>query len=544
MAAAPEPAPIDEPSGPSGERTIDRRVVLKAAALATLTLAGCSSSRSSPPGATTTHPSGTPPTSGSTSTTARALTDADWQHLRASLVGRLVRPSDAGYDAARRLYDPRYDGVQPAAVAYCANPTDVQRSLAFARAFELPLSARSGGHSYGGYSTSTGLVIDVTTMSSVTVTPGAATIGAGARLIDVYSGLNAHGVSIPGGSCPTVGIAGLTLGGGIGVVGRQHGLTCDRLSALQVVTADGRLITADRATNADLFWACQGGGGGNFGIVVSLTFETFPTSDVTVFFLHWPWAAAGQVLPAWIGWASSAPDELWSNCVMQTNPGQDAQLQVGGVWLGPAGSLSALLDQLARAAGGAPSGRSVEATTFAHAMYLEGGCADLTQDACHLPGQTPGGVLPRSPSLAASSYIDRPLDDAGVRAVLAGIDERHASGAAAAVGFDSYGGAINRLAADATAFVHRGSLCAGQFSVPFAPGDPPAATEASQTWLDGWYASIRPHVSPAAYQNYIDPHLTDWAQAYYGTNLSRLQQVKRRWDPDDVFRFAQSIPLP
>ena len=164
----------------------------------------------------------------------------------------------------------------------------------------------------------------------------------GARLIDVYTPLNNSGVSIPAGSCPTVGIAGLTLGGGVGVVDRAYGLTCDAMSSVVVVTADSRVVTADATTNSDLYWACRGGGGGNFGIATSFTYRTFPTSPLTLVFLTWPWAAAADVVPAWLSWAPSAPDQLWSNLLLMADPaGGSPKLQVGVVWMGPASGVEA-----------------------------------------------------------------------------------------------------------------------------------------------------------------------------------------------------------
>jgi FAD/FMN-containing dehydrogenase len=508
-----------------------------AAAATALAFSGCSSSRQAGP--TTSRPAPVP-----TTVPSQPAQEVDWSALRAALTGRLVQPTDSGYLTDLQLYDSRFDAVHPAAIAYCATESDVQRCVAFARDHQVSFAARSGGHSYGGYSTTSGLVIDVTPMAAVSVAPGAATVGAGARLVDVYTSLNAAGVSIPAGSCPTVGIAGLTLGGGAGVVDRAYGLTCDALTGLRVVTADGRVVSADHATNADLYWACRGGGGGNFGIATSLTFRTFPTSPLTLCFLHWPWAAAADVLPAWLGWAPAAADQLWSNCLLEAAPGQPAaNLQVGVGWLGPPAGVNAPLAQLEAAVGSAPSSRYVETIPFASAMYTEGGCATLSQAACHLPSHAAGGVLTRQPSLAKSGFLRRPLSDAGVQAIVAGVQLRQAQGAQGAAGFDAYGGAINQIPATATAFVHRNALASAQYNVPFDPSTPPAQLAASQAWLDSWYATLGSDMDGEAYQNYIDPNLAGWAQAYYGANLPRLQQIKRAWDPDDAFRFAQSIPL-
>jgi hypothetical protein len=452
-----------------------------------------------------------------------------------------VLPADSGYLTDVQLYDFRYDGTRPSAIAFCATSDDVARCVSFARTHGITPTPRAGGHSYGGYSTSSGLVVDVTPMSRVQPGP-TALVGAGARLIDLYDSLNSAGVSIPGGSCPTVGVAGLALGGGLGVVGRLHGLTCDAISSVQVVTADGRLVTASATANSDLYWACRGGGGGNFGVVTSFSFATFPTSVVALFTLVWPWSAADQVLPAWQRWAPGAPDEVWSNCLLEANGSAGPPtLQVTGVYVGSTGALSSVLSPFIAAAG-PPSSRFSENTSFAHAMFVEAGCASLPLNACHLPTQAPGGTLPRAPSATKSDFLITPLSDAGVRIVLDALAARQADGVSGAVAYDACGGAIARPAPAATAFVHRNAICSAQYSVPLAPSDSETFIAQGQAWLNGLYGALRPFVSGQAYQNYIDPALSNWAQAYYGSNLPRLSQIKRKWDPDNVFHFAQSVP--
>jgi FAD/FMN-containing dehydrogenase len=524
---------------------IDRRTLLRwfGVGAGAAALAACSSgtSRGAPP--PTTHPASTsaPPSSSSTTLPSGP---PPWSRLQEQLHGRLVLPAASSYLTDLRLYDPRFDGVRPAAIAFCADPTDVQRSIAFARAHRVPFTARAGGHSYAGYSTGSGLVIDVTTMNRIAAGPGTATVGAGARLIDVYSALNGQGVSIPGGSCPTVGIAGLALGGGIGVVGRKHGLTCDAVSDVTVVTADSRVVHASATENPDLFWACRGGGGGNFGIVTGFGFRTFPVGDVALFTLRFPWAAASAVLSAWMHWIDGAPDELWSNSILATGGnGASPSISVGGIWTGPQSEVAPMIARLVGQTGATPTTNFLETIPLAHAMYVEAGCAQLSQSACHLPSENPQGQLPRGPSVAASAFVDRPLTDAGVAAVVGGIERRGAAYKSGAIAFDSYGGAINRIPAAATAFVHRNSLCCAQYSVSFPTGASAAEIAAHRAWLEQYGQALMPFVSGAAYQNYIDPTLSDWARAYYGANLARLQQVKRQWDSDDAFRFAQSIPL-
>jgi FAD/FMN-containing dehydrogenase len=360
----------------------------------------------------------------------------------------------------------------------------------------------------------------------------------------MYSDLAHNGVSVPAGSCPTVGIAGLALGGGIGVMDRLHGLTCDHIVGLEIVTAAGEVVRAGPGINPDLYWACRGGGGGNFGIVTEFQFSTFPITEVSLFSATWAWQAAAEVLPGWLEWVTSSPDPLWSNCLLQTSPGAGARtVLVGGLWAGSLADAGAQLRTLIEAVGG-PQSQVAGANGFEDAMFIEAGCSGLSQAACHVAGQYPGGAVPRVLRLLKSDILNAPLSDKGVRAVLDGIDRRHQEGGPGEVIFDSWGGAINRVAPEATAFVHRKAIASAQYDAAFPPGVSAAALQAAGNWIDSWYASLRPYMGGEAYQNYIDAGLSDWEHAYYGANLARLEQVKAKWDPDDVFHFAQSIPLP
>jgi FAD/FMN-containing dehydrogenase len=526
-------------------RVTDRRQFLQGAvglASATLlgSLAGCGDGGR--PEARRPRP--TVPSSASPST-IEALDPAAWSVLARSLDGTLVLPTAAGYAEAKLVYNLRFTDADPVAVAYCATATDVQRCVGFARAHGLTPIARSGGHSYAGYSTGTGLVIDVSPMNAVTTAAGpmTAVIGSGAQLVDVYAAVAGAGMLLPAGSCPTVGIAGLTLGGGIGVVGRKYGLTCDNLLALDAVTADGRLLTCRADENPDLFWASRGGGGGNFGIATSFTFGLHPLPELALFTVNWPWEAAGAVLGQWQEWTASAPDELWSNCQLQSAGSDGLNVRINGVYVGAVGGLTTVLQPLLDRAG-TPTNQFVGPDSYLHAMLVEAGCEDLSVAQCHLSDPSTAGTLARSSFAATSSYLTTAMTDAGVGAAVAAVEHLQDSTPSLGGGlvFDAYGGAINAVAPTATAFVHRQELCALQASVSWAPATAPTLVEAAQSWLAGTAASLAPFVSRSAYQNYIDPTLVDWAEAYYGSNLPRLVELKRRYDPEDVFHFAQSIP--
>jgi FAD/FMN-containing dehydrogenase len=387
----------------------------------------------------------------------------------------------------------------------------------------------------------------VTRMNSFRADGRRITAGTGTRLVDFYTQLAGRGLAVPGGSCPTVGIAGLALGGGVGVLGRQLGLTCDNLQALQIVTADGRVREVDAHHDPDLFWASRGGGGGNFGVATSLTFGAHPLTSLTQFFLSWPWSQAGRVVSGWQSWVARLGDQFWTNLHLGAAPGtsQPLSVQVGGTFLGRPGDAGPALDQLFAAVGSAGQGEPFE-SPYLHAMLIEAGYSDLTPAQCHLPGQVAGGQLARQPELAKSDFFTRPLPPAGVAAMVAGVQRfasvRPAEAANGSIALDACGGAINRVRPADTAFVHRDALFLAQYTTTWAPGRGQAAAVARQRdWQRAVHGSLRRYASGQAYQNYIDPDLASWRQAYYGANYPRLARVKAAYDPGALFRFPQAI---
>jgi hypothetical protein len=480
---------------------------------------------------------------GGTTTTQTDQGPPDWSKLAASLVGPLLRPGDSGYAAAGHLYNAVY-APNAAAIAQCGPVSDVQRCLAFAREHNVQVAARSGGHSYGGYSSCPGLVIDVSSMDAISVEGSLGsnqtlvTVGSGNELIDVYSTLAAHNLLLPGGSCPTVGIAGLALGGGVGVFSRAYGLTCDQLTDVEIVTADGVLHRSGPGRDADLYWACRGGGGGNFGVVTSFGFRAHPVPEaITLFTLEWPWEAAGAVLDAWLQWIPTAPNELWANCqLFSSGTVRGGLIKVTGVFVGSVSACTAALNPLTSAVSDGTTYRFVGPEDYLTATMIEAGCEGKPVAQCAAPTQ--------SPFAAKSSYIGKPLAENAITAIVSALSSLPASlpGAGGGVVFDGYGGAINQMEASETAFVHRSAVSCAQYSITYATAPPSqGATVAASAWLQHLHNVFEP-VTQGSYQNYIDPTLADWQQAYYGANLPRLQQAKRTFDPDNVFHFAQSIP--
>ncbi len=434
----------------------------------------------------------------------------------------VITPADRAYAQARLGFDAAYDAIHPLAIAQPLDAADVAAAVRWARSTGVHIVARSGGHSYGGYSTTSGVVVDLSRLATVRVTNGKAVIGPGARLGNIYDELAGHGLAIPAGTCPSVGIGGHALGGGFGLASRAWGLASDNLVSVQIVTADGKILTADSRNHSDLFWASRGGGGGNFGIVTQLVFRTHAVSQGSYFIANWPWAQVEEVLAGFLHWAPSAPAELGSLCRLAAGPAGPT-VQVFGQFLGSESRLEKALSTL-----GPPGGRLVTgSSSWLDLVRRWAGCLGHTLPSCSTPAH--------QVFVGASDYIDHVPPTSMLVRFRKAIESRGSSGGALLI--DAYGGALNRLPTAATAFVHRRSLASIQY---FAAGD----ARSARSWVNASRAALRPATSGAAYVNYIDPDLANWQHAYYGSNLARLQRVKRRYDPHNVFHFAQSIRLP
>ncbi len=432
-----------------------------------------------------------------------------------------------GFPGVAQLYNPRFDSVLPTAVARPVDSVDVRDAIRFTVAHGVPVRARSGGHSYAGYSTlSGGVVLDLRELNTITVSTGArtATVGAGAQLIDVSAALAGAEATLPAGSCPSVGISGVTLGGGFGLAGRRFGLTADNLVGAKIVTAEGALQTVNATTDPDLLWALKGGGGGNFGVVTEFTFTIHPLPNSAAYFnVSWPWSSADEAIAAWQSWAPHTTDRATS--ILHLNSGASPSITANGQYLGSSSVLPSLLAPLL-AVPGAQLQSDLD-MAYLPLQLLLAGCSGKPLAACHTIGTAPHGTLPRNTFNAKSDYVSTPLSHAGRAAMIAAVE---ATGSGSLL-CDSYGGAVNRIAPTATAFVHRQEL----FCIQYYGNGSTAA------WIDQAWTKLRPYVSGQAYQNYIDPTLPGWPQAYYGENLRRLEQTRSRVDPHHYFNFPQAI---
>jgi FAD/FMN-containing dehydrogenase len=424
------------------------------------------------------------------------------RELARQVRGPVIRPGSARYPAAARVYNLRYDNARPDAVIEPRDSRDVQAILRWADRHDVRVTARSGGHSYAGYSTlDQGVVVDLRRLNGIAVDRGnrRVSIGAGADVIEIVGALARHGGAVPLGSCPTVGLGGLALGGGYGLAARAWGLTVDNVAGITAITPDGRLRRADSRNEEDLFWALRGGGGGNFAIATRFVLRVHTVSRAAWVRGSLPNAAAA--IAAWQAWAPEADPRL--TALLQL--GSDGSVNVVGQYLGPEAQLNAVLGPLRRAGATLTTGTSA----FGPLQVRWAG----------------GRTSPPTSFSAKSHYVPRALPARTREALVAELARTRCT-----ILLDAYGGAPNRPRARATAFVHRDAAYSIQY-----------LTYAGDTaGLRRLHGIVAPHAD-GAYQNYIDPQLKGWRRAYYGRNLTRLVDVREKYDPDRRFRFRQGI---
>ncbi|WFB81833.1 MULTISPECIES: FAD-binding oxidoreductase [Streptomyces] len=470
----------------------------------------------------------------------------EWERLQRRLTGRLVLPSSGDYDLAKQLHRTMFDGIRPAGVAYCETVGDVRACLSFAQHNGVPAVPRSGGHSYGGYSTTEGLVIDVSGLNTVQVGEHATVVGPGAQLTDLVDAAGAHGVGLASGICPTVAMGGYLQGGGIGWQTRSLGLGCDSLESVQVVLADGSVVTCSEHKHQELFWALRGGGGGNFGIVTRYERRNSTIPGMVNYTLAWDWDHVKDVVEGWQRWLPGAPREMSGRCLLGLlNAAPDATplLITDGTFLGSPEDLDAHLDALVSAIGRAPAARDAQDLGFRDGMMSWFKCSDKTVAQCHRVGHNPEATLPRAGfQIDRSRLFKEAVPSSGVDEILAAFDAERRAGHIRFIHLFALGGAASDVPRTATAYVHRDA----RFSVDLATVLPPVMDNdeeraAARAWIDRAFTVTDQYSAHETYQNYIDPDLADWRQAYYAENYPRLVEAKRTYDPHGFFDFAQSI---
>ncbi len=454
--------------------------------------------------------------------------------LGRSLTGRLIMPGQTGFVQAALPNNTRFAETFPQAVARCASDVDVQRCITWARDYGMPFAVRSGGHNYAGFSTTDGLLIDVRSMRETRLDArnGLIHAQAGVNNANMGAALSGASLAVPAGRCLTVGVAGLTLGGGWGFTATRAGLTCDSLLASDVVLADGRKVTASERVNADLFWGLCGGGGGNFGVNTSFTYRLADVSGpVTAFRITWSATRFVSLVSALQAIENENVRQLSMRLALgQRKPGANpslADLEVDclGQFFG---TKKRLLDILAP---------TLAISSPIRQDFQEGG---FWQAAGFLA--EPG--LPHMYD-SRSSYVANalPLDALDALARMA---MKWPGGSVAQDGFAklfAVGGKVRDVPANATSYAHRNANYIFEIMLVNDPADRDDVIARQSEWMTATFEAVRSHLLPASYVNFPNRRLDDWARRYYGANLSQLSQVKRRYDPENIFQFAQSIPV-
>lgn len=439
-----------------------------------------------------------------------------------ALTGTVVFPDSPDYDEARQLWD-RLFVSYPYGIVFCENADDVVNAVAWSRRNGIKLRARGGRHALEGWSSiDGGVVIDVGRLKqiSIDVAAGTATVGTGLTQGELVAGLADSGHTVPTGSEASVGIAGVTLGGGIGPLSRSLGLTCDNLLAVDIVIPDGRhgarLVHADAENHADLLWACRGGGGGNFGIAIAYTFRIQPIGPIAHFKVTWDWKDPAAAFNAWQEWAPRVDRKLGSTFVFL--PKASNVIEAEGIFQGSADTLKVLLQPLLVV--GSPT---VKIETNSWPQHFKDSNAG--------PRQFLNWRF-------SSSWVYQPLPSGALEA----IDHFMTTAPAPACNYWclNWGGATRDEPPGGSAFFHRDPL---YFAEPGAGWNDPAETGPVAVWIAQFRQAMRPFVS-GAYVNVPDAAFDNWGVAYYGSkNFARLRQIKRIYDPSNVFSFPQSIPV-
>jgi FAD/FMN-containing dehydrogenase len=446
-----------------------------------------------------------------------SLDNATIEAFGTSLRGELLRPGDEGYDAARMVHNGMID-KHPALIARCAGATDVMRAVAFAREHQLLMSVRGGGHNVTGNAVSDGgLMIDLTPMKGLRIDPVSRTARCEAGLTwgEVNHDAQIFDLAATGGFVGTTGVAGLTLGGGLGWLLRKHGLACDNLLSADVVTADGQFLTANEEQNADLFWGLRGGGG-NFGVVTSFEFRLHPAGMVLAGPVIHPLAHGAEVLRFYRDFTAMAPEELTSGALFATLPDVGPVVAIGFVYTGPIAEGEAVVRPLR--AFGSPVADAVQPMPYSAAQTMV------------------DAFWPRGLQNYWKSTFLTELSDAAIDTLVTHFATVPSPQTVAVV--EHFGGAMRRIAPEASAFPHR------QWDydiVITSMWSDPAEAERNIAWTREFSDVLQPFTPAAVYVNYLGVEGEERVRAAYGVNYDRLVALKNQYDPTNLFRLNQNV---
>ena len=452
----------------------------------------------------------------------KAIDLLPWKELRESLSGGVLRPGEGGYAKAAAPWNLRYADRLPGGVARCRTPQDVIAAFSWADSANLPVAIRGGGHSPAGYSSCRGLQVDLTELNSVSYDPDSTllTVGGGARFSQIREALEPHGRAVPMPCFEALGVAGTVLGGGLTLDMRRQGLLCDQLQSFELVTPRGDLFLCDRQQHFDLFWAARGAGGGQLGAITSMVLKTFPAEELTYFDLAWD-NDLEDLFPTLMALLPEGSENLGAELCLRVKAGQAPRLELRGQFVGDSQELSDLLypafqisppkeeameslpfwQAKARLARTGQPVRQAEKTRYLYSDLALPACDKIVESLKAWPGT--GGEARWTAYL-----LGKTVDNAGRRN---------------------------------TAYVHRGAKFLTLAGVTWGANDAEPRVQASLSWLEGLQQQLERYGSTECSQNWPDPDLEDFSNAYFGENLSFLAAQRRVADPDRVLRFEQTV---
>src|ERR687897_8769 len=448
------------------------------------------------------------------------LEEAVVQEFAANLRGELIRPEDQGYDTTRAIFNGMVD-KRPAMIVRCVGASDVIQGVDFARTHDLLLSVRGGGHSVAGNAVSDGgLMLDLSPMKGIRVDPArrSAQAQAGLTLGEFDHETQAFGLATTLGVVSVTGIAGLTLGGGLGWLNGRHGLACDNLISADVVTADGRLLRATEEENEDLFWGIRGGGG-NFGVVTSFQYRLHPVSTVLAGGLSYPLSKAHEVLRYYHEFASGCPDGLSTTASLGVSPEGEGTISVSVCYCGPLEEGERVLRPLREF--GSPLADNIEPMAYTT-----------------LQSAPDAGFPPGRRHYWKSSYL-KELSEEAIEVMVEYVSEIPSS--ATGVGLQQMHGAASRVDPTATAFPHRDEHY--DFLILSQWADP-AESERNVEWTRSLFEAMDPFFEEGVYVNNLGDEGEDRVMAAYGANYGRLLALKGKYDSTNLFRLNQNINPP
>ena len=451
--------------------------------------------------------------------------------LKWKILFSAIFPWDEQYEILRQNVNKRFI-LYPWVIAMCKNKRQVDKSFKNAIKYDIPICLRGGAHSYEPYSLCDGMVIDQSRRTGIKINKNSVTIEPGALNGPTAYELSKKGLAFPTGTCANVGICGLLLGGGLGFLGRKYGLTCDNLLEFNIIIANGKEIIVNEKNNSDLFWACKGAGGGNFGIITSLTLKTHQIKKVIILELNWNKELLLNVLSTWLEWGPKSDVNLTTELnILAINFSNKLPIQVTGVFIGKSiTKLKQIIEPLLKLN---PIEIKIWKTTYIdsvrHFTYQKFPSPFFKNKSTYIIKQ-----LPKEIASVIIKYMS-----------LAGPNDR--------LEIDCLGGAYSSKKSNESAYVHRDALAWIQWinrwggnsdNITQNPWEDLTKINEKLTWLYSFYNEFRKVGGDSlkgAYVNCLESELINWPIDYYGNNLNRLIEIKKKWDINKIFNFPQGL---